>query len=351
MNARLFVAVLAAFAVGCGSRAESPGTAPGATLSTASTTSRSPAATASPTPRPNPTSGPGTYTSVALAYRVELPDGWRRAACGSGVELTHLPAVEAFTSASADDEVFSDIGPGNPGISVFVDDNVAKLTALQWLESGKLGHSVQTRFEKASFDDKADAARIVTVDGSLVIAVVVGARGHIHAIQRVGPPPGGGGPPLGGGTVSSQTNLLNSLHVLSDVELSDAKATLASPAPAAARTVEEVADALAQGFSHKDTAALATVAGSCLQQGAEQAGASSRPGARLLSDLKNSFANGLVVTPQARPIEDQSTPNSPNYSTIRATWTEAGKAARNVKLMMQKVGNTWYWFGVLYLQG
>jgi hypothetical protein len=66
--------------------------------------------------------------------------------------------------------------------------------------------------------------------------------------------------------------------------------------------------------------------------------------------MRNSFANGLVVTVQARPIEFAS--GSPSTGgMIRATWTEAGKAARNVKLMMNKVGSTWVWIGVLYLQG
>jgi len=58
----------------------------------------------------------------------------------------------------------------------------------------------------------------------------------------------------------------------------------------------------------------------------------------------------LVVAVQARPIEF-APGSSASGGSIRATWTEAGKAARNVKLMMSKVGNTWLWIGVLYLQG
>jgi hypothetical protein len=287
--------------------------------------------------------GPGVYTSVALAFSVELPDGWRRSSCGSSSEPTHLPAVEAFTSAGADDEAFSDVGPGNPGVSVLVEENSAKTSAVQWLGSGKLGSSMATKFEKLAFDGKADAARVITNDGGLVMAIVVAARGQMYAIQRVGPP-------ATGGALSAQTSLLSSFHILTDVELSDAKATLASPAPAAARTVEEVADTLAKGLAQKDTALLATVAASCLAQGAEQAGAASRPAARFLSELQSSFAKGLVVAAQPRPIQDQSIPNSPNYATIRGTWKDAGQPQRNVKLMLQKVGNTWYWFGVLFLQ-
>ena len=96
---------------------------------------------------------------------------------------------------------------------------------------------------------------------------------------------------------------------------------------------------------------LAEVALDCLDTAAENAGGSFRATSVALAEMKNSFANGLVVTAQPRPIEfaPAAQPQATNAA-IRASWTDAGKAPRNVKLMMQKVGNTWYWQGVLYLQ-
>ncbi len=332
---RLPLLALALLAVACGPRAETPGTAPSAT---ASPPLASLAPTASPTLRPNPTAGPGVYTSIALAYRVELPEGWRRTACESSSEPQHLPAVEGFTSATLDDEVSTDVGPNNPGVSVRVEDNTAKQTALQWLESTQLflGFTPNPKFEKTTFDGKPDAARMVTNDG-LVKAVAVSARGQIYAVVRFGGPKPAMTP--------SQTSLINSLHVLSDVELSDAKATLASPAPAAARTVEEAADAMAKAFAQKDATALASVAWSCIWQGNENAGAAMRPSSVFLSTMQKSFAAGLTVAIQPRPIETNA--DAPSEATIRGTWKDAGQAQRPARFILSKVGNTWSWRGVV----
>ena len=341
MNSRVPLLALALLAVACGSRAESPVAAPSATPSIASTLSPSPAGTASPTLRPNPTAGPGVYTSVALAYRVELPEGWRRSACESSTDLQRLPAAEGFTAATIDDEVSSDMGPNNPGVRVMVEDNAVKQTALQWLEAGRLGSSIYTKYEKASFDGKPDAARVVHSEGgvSLVTAIVVSARAQMYSIVRTGP--------LTAGSMPSQTSLLNSLHVLSDVELSDAKATFAPSAAAAApaRTAEEAADALAKAFTQKDTAALAPIAWQCVWQGNEQAGAATRPSSVFLSNLQRSFAAGLIVTMQPRPIETNA--NSTTTAQVRGTWKDVGQAQRSARFVLTKAGNTWYWGGVV----
>jgi hypothetical protein len=305
---------------------------------TASATA-SPVPTAPPTPRPNPTGGPGSYTSVPLAFRVDLPEGWRRTACESSPEPQHLPAVEGFTSAAVDEEVSSDIGPNNPGVSVRVEDNAAKQTALQWLQSTQLflGFTPNPRYEKTTFDGKPDAARVVTNDGSLVQAIAVSARGQIYAVLRFGPP--------ATSMLSLQTSLMNSLHVLSDVELSDAKATFASPAPAAARTAEETADGMAKAFAQKDANALAAVAWSCLWQGNENAGGATRPSTVFLANLQKSLAAGLTVTVQPRPIETQA--NAPTEGQIRGTWKDAGRAQQTARFVLSKIGNTWYWRGVV----
>lgn len=233
------------------------------------------------------------------------------------------------------------MGPNNPGVSVRVESNAAKQTALQWIESGKLGSSVYTKYEKISFDDKPDAARVTYTEGGLsnVTAIIVAARAQIYAIVRSGP--------LTAATIPSQTSLMNSLHILSDVELSDAKATLASPTAATApnRTVEEAADALATAFTQKDTAALAPIAWQCVWQGNEQAGAATRPSSVFLTNLQGSLAAGLTVTVQPRPIETLASDSS--FAQIRGTWKEAGRAQRSARFVLNKVGNTWYWRGVV----
>lgn len=79
------------------------------------------------------------------------------------------------------------------------------------------------------------------------------------------------------------------------------------------------------------------------------AGAGFRATSVALAAMQKSFASGLVVTIQPRPIEFASG-SSAGGGTIRGTWTDAGQPQRHVKLMMQKTGNTWYWIGVLFAQ-
>jgi hypothetical protein len=226
-------------------------------------------------------------------------------------------------------------------VGVRVEENTTKQTALQWLESGKLGSSVYTKYEKISFDDKPDAARVTYTEGGVsnVTAIVVVARAQVYAISRSGP--------LTAALIPSQTTLMNSLHVLSDVELSDARATLAPPAAATApaRTAEEAADALAKAMTQKDTAALAPIAWQCVWQGNEQAGAATRPSSVFLSNLQKSFAAGLTVTVQPRPIETNA--NSTTTAQVRGTWKDAGQAQRSARFVFREVGKTWYWEGVV----
>lgn len=339
--------LLMVLAVACGSPANLPvaspvGVVPTSIATVPPTPSLAPTVSPTPTPRPNPTAGPGTYTSVAFAYRIDLPAGWRRSACQSSRIAGQLPGVETFTNASVDAEEGTDIGPSNDVVTVRTEADPTGQTALAWLESGKMGFSADAHFEKTTFDGTADAARIVTNNGALAFAYVVHARGRIYATTR------GLREPTAAAEAAARA-LMTSLHILSDGELAEARATIAPPPAVAARSVEDVADAVARGIAQKDTAVLATVASACLTSGAEQAGAAFKSAATFLADLQKAFANGLVVTVEARPIEF-STASPAAGATIRGTWKDAGQAQRNVKLMLERLEQTWYWNGVLYLQ-
>jgi hypothetical protein len=340
-------------AVACGSTAEAPGAGARATGSATAAATASPIATASaaPTPsptattKPNPTAGPATYTSLAYGYRIDLPTGWRRSACQSTRAPAQPPGIETFTNATVEAEAGTDTGPAHDVVLVRIEDNSGGETALGWLESGKMGFSMGSKFEKITFDNNPDAARIVTTDGATTVAIVLNARFRIYAVSR------GLREPTPASEAAARS-LMTSLHILRENELADAKATLATPPAAPARSVEEVADALVRGFGQKDTAALASVATECLDTGLENAGVGFRATSVSLLEMNRSFATGLVVTVQARPIEfaPAAQPQA-TEAALSATWTDPGKAPRKVKLMLNKVGNTWYWHGVLYLQG
>ncbi len=310
---------------------------PSASLSTSApaTPAATPAATSSPPPsptlQPDPTAGPGTYTSIALAYRVDIPAGWRRSACQSTRGLTRPPGTETFTSATVDEESGSDTGPAQDVVQIHVED-AAGITPLQWLESGKLGLSTATRFEAATVDGHA-AARVLATDTGAVGAIVVGARGLIYALSRGIREP----------TPASQqaaAALMGSLHVLTDTELATARATIVSPSPPPLRSAEDVAAALARGFTQKDTGVLATVADACLTHAMEQAGGSFRATPKVLSDMQRSFANGFVAT-----VQPAVTYETADQASALGTWQDPGRARKNVRHMIVRVGTTWYWTG------
>ena len=309
-----------------------PSASPSASLAaSASPAAPTASATQATTLRPNPTAGPGTYTSVAFAYRVELPAGWRFSQCQSSADIVSpvFGGTEAFTSASTDDEAGSDMGPAHPVLYVRVVDNPGGRTALQWLSDGGLGFSSDAAFERATVDGR-EGARVVTQSGE-VRALVTTARGRVYAIAAQGPdrvPP-------------DAQRIMSSLHVLDDAELTTARASIATPAPTAARTVDTVADTLARGFAGKDTQPLATVAWSCLTRGLQNAGAGFRTATVVLAELRTSFAAGLtvVVTPGSVFVQPG------DYGSVDASWTDPGKAPRPAKMTLMKRGDTWYWTG------
>lgn len=343
------LAILAACLVAlgaCGSRAGSAGpsesahASPSPSAATASPSQPPPTPSATVTPRPNPTAGPGTYTSLAYGYRVDLPAGWRRSACQSTRLPAEAPGVETFTNATVDAETGTDTGPASDVVLVRVEPNPTGMTALAWLEAGHMGSSAGTRYEQITFDGNPDAARIVTADGT-ALAYAVNARFRIYATSRGlrDPSPA---------SAASARGIMTSLHILRDAELAEARATLATPSPVPARSAEETADALARGFTQQDTAVLARVAQECLTFALENAGAAFYATTKVMRDLAADFGRGLSVTVQARPVEYASAPGT--GANVRATWTDPGQAPREVKLMLQKVGDTWYWIGVLRLR-
>lgn len=278
---------------------------------------------------PSATAGPAVYTSVPFAYRIELPTGWRYSQCQSGEDIgTVASQHEGFTSASVDDEASGHTGPMQPVVSVRIVENPAGRTALQWLSDGGVGFG--DTFDRAIVDGR-EGAQVITAARE-VTTLVTAARGRIYAIAGFGPQ----------GITPDARRIMNSLHVLDDAELANARATIPSPTPTAPRSPETVADTLARGFSQKDVTVLATVAWACLSRGAAQSGASFSSAKRELDEMRKAFAAGLTVTVAPRPV----TVVAGGYGGVEASWAEAGQAPRPAWLNMLKRGDTWYWYEV-----
>jgi len=328
----LVFACVSLAACGLFTTAPSPSPTATATLSATPTPSSPPTATPSPSPspRPNPTTGPASYTNGGLGYRVQIPAGWRRSECLTTRGDQKVPYFETFTTASVEEELGTDTGPASDVVTIRSED-AAGLSALQWLSSGRIGTAVGQRFESTTFDGK-DAARIVVIATGTPIAYVVPGRGRMYILQR-------GQRVFEPNTATAANALINSFHILTDAEL--AGPPFATTAPAATRTAEDVASAIAKGFTDKDTTVLAGVAWFCLTHGVENAGGSFASTPKTMSDLKAAFANGLAVTVQASPFSDQRA----DFAAIKGVWTDPGKPAKTVTFTIVKIGPTWYWDG------
>src|SRR5688572_25935874 len=183
---RVLVAAALLFLASCTAPTVATSPTPTPTVSATQSTSPSPSPLPTATRLPNPTAGPGTYTSVALAYRIELPGGWRYSLCQSATDISSTVAgrTEAFTSASVADEAGTDVGPTHPVVDVRVVDNPAGRTPLQWLSDGGVGFSGDT-FEPTTVDGR-EGARVVTSTRE-VRTLVTAARGRIYAVSWHGP--------------------------------------------------------------------------------------------------------------------------------------------------------------------
>lgn len=322
MRALLLIGLVLA---GCGSHVESPAlgpSTPSATPTQAATVTPSP----TPTLRANPTAGPGSYTNLLLAYRVDIPAGWRRSTCQSSRDPAQ-PTIDVFTNASVDAETGGGLVSGQDSVSVYTDDTQGQ-TAMA-LATSRFGSSVGQRFDQVTFDGK-DVVRVTSPSGIWDLAYVIPARGHLYVVARV----------LRTNAADRDSRaMIESFHVLTDTELATARATIAAPVSAPPRSMPQVADVVTRGFMAKDTALLATVVAPCVMIGAEPGDADWASTSTRLGELQRMFAAGLVVTIQGGP----QIIGGP--AVIRTSWSVPGQQARTVKLWLQSFGGTWYWEG------
>ena len=312
--------------------------APGATTVPTPTTTASPSGTqsAAPTgsPSPTPATVAGTFISPSGLYRITLVPPWRRSECLSAPAPgdQRILAFESFVAVREEDEFSTDIGSPFDEIFVRAERNSDLLTPRGWVQSGRLGQSSSQSLEDGTLDGKP---AVLVKDGpNFVAAYVLADRSIIYAVGYRRASGSTGDPAM-------MERIVASFHVLADNERPSP-----TPTPAAVpRSAEAVADALADGFARKDADALAAVMAPCMSQGAEQAGGTTMPRARFVAELKRSFAAGLSVTVQPRPIE---TDNSGSF--VRSTWTQSGQQSSRRDLYLRSDGGRWSWYLVLARQ-
>jgi hypothetical protein len=305
----------------------------------------SPSATATPSARPtsttiatpSPAAASATqpsarYVNAAMLFSIEIPAPWRRATCG-GTSLGPLDgapfAYDTFVPVPDRDLTLGDTG-GLPvdQIVVRAQANPEAMTPRQWKEAGRAGAALGEKVEDMTL---AGRTALLISERDLE-TILVAYMGYMYAI--------GSEPRTRTTTAAERAAIVRSIRFLSVEEAGAA----ASPRPAP-RSPEAVADALAEGFTKKDTAILSRVATRCLGEGGAQAGISRKGAQAFLEAIQERFGRGLTVEVRPRPVSGA---DAPGYFYARALWHEPGQPDRDSDLRIVVEGATAYWDSVVH---
>jgi hypothetical protein len=318
---------------------------PNATTSSASPTASptaSPAASTSTSPSATATSG--RYVNAELGYAMDVVAPWHRADCGS-FTLRDLgggerSARDEFIPVPDSEHRPTDTGAPVDTIHVFARANDQRLSPRAWEQAGKIGFSTGRVLEDVTFAGRpalrvggsAEFELFLVADNEFMVEV-----GHAGRVAQT--------------TAASRAAIVRTFRFLTPEEVRTARAS-ASSAPPAPRSPEQVADALADGFSRRDLLALRSVlTPGCVSLGVANGGGTGIDDATYLEELRARFARGLTVTVQPRPLTGERTGPLPTLH-ARSTWREPGQPDQDVDLMISPEGATWYWRGnVVYPAG
>ena len=302
--------------VSCSPVASAPGATPTASADIVSTAGPSPSPSPSRSPTASVAAGLTRYVNTELGYSLDLPAGWRRAACGQRIaSISPLEAGEFFTNVPDQEEI---IAGGVRLIAVRVSD-AAGLTPLTWLQQSS--SQPDTRFEPATLNGQSATRGFIGASGA-TYTFAVAARGWIYAIDW----------PYFGGPDPELEGIIGTLRILDDATLG--RGPIATPVP---RTIESLVDALADAFGRKDFAAITGLMAPCVTVGAVPGDPVLRSRVAYVTTLASDFAAGTSVQVRARPIE-----NDANFGRfVRSTFTRPGEPDHRVDFLLRADGDRW----------
>ena len=339
---RLVVFTLIALVAGCGPSSTAPTASPSSSALVVASVSPTPVPT---TPAPSPT--PGRFSNPVLGYAVTLPTAWRVSDCISRLELRE-PVYLGFDLLTwrtvAEDQ---DLGvPGGTGPSgafswvVMIEVQNSSQTVMEFATARAGGNGGQ--LQTTTIDGKPAARTFDTANNSL--GYYAANAGRMYSITLV---PGIDARPaqLSNATFDS---IARSVTFTTPV----ARPT-PTPAPIVTPGVEAAADAVAAAFAASDADRLRDlVTPRCwFNSGYNQSEGSSASRDKMIAGLRTSFAQGLKVTVEPRPI--LSGPAMPGSFWIWSTWSSYGLPPRvvaqsNVQLVFDQIDGRWYWVGALF---
>lgn len=327
------------------------GCAPSATAPTSSPTATA-LVVASPSPTPVPTTAapsltPGRHSNPVLGYAVTFPPPWRVSDCISQLEPRE-PVYLGFDLLTwrtvAEDQ---DLGvPGGTGpsgafswvVMIEVQNSSQTATEFATARAGGNGGQLQT----TTIDSKPAARTFDTAGDSLgYYAANAGRMYSITLVPGIDARP----PQLSNATFDAIARSVSFR--------TPAARPTPTPAPVVTPGVEAAADAVAAAFAASDPGRLRDlITPRCwFNSGYNGSEGSSASRDKMVAGLRASFAQGLRVTVEPRPI--MTAPPMPGSFWIWATWSAYGTPPRvapqsNVQLVFDQIDGRWYWVGALF---
>jgi hypothetical protein len=336
MTRGLVVALFIAIVAGCGTTATAP--------------SASPVVVASPTPTsvpttPAPSATPtGRHANAVLGYAVTLPPPWRVSECLSRIETTREPVfvgqdVLTWHTVAEEQDLGVSGGTGATGafawvILISVQISSQPVAEYATARAGGTGGQVQ-----ATTIDGKPAARVADSAGSAQAYYVANA-GRMYGLsltQGFEPRP------------QLLTDATFEAITRSMTFVTPAARPTPTATPVVTAAVEAVADAVAAAFAASDADRLRDLmTPTCwFNAGYYQSEGSAASRDKVAIGLRSSFALGLKVTVEPRPIRPD--PPMPGSFWIWSTWSAYGTTPQsNVQLVFDQIDGRWYWVGALF---
>ena len=292
------------------------------------TPSSSPAAS-SPALSPRATASAARYVNPAIGYSIVLPATWRRTPCLSLVRDPRSPDVigsDGFTSTPPEEEIYGGVG-GLPGtVLVSAERNPRALSPDAWARA-RLG--AEDRHLGPATVDGRTGVRVTRDDGTDTLVIRVDDAMYVITLSWRDP---------------ADPRLLTMRAIVASLAFV-ARTPPPSPSARPARSAEQVADGLADGFARKDIGQLVSLMDDCLTSAGEGGGASALSRERFAGMLRELFAGGTTVAVRARPLEPA--PAFEPALAVATTWTDPGQAPARVDLIIATDGAFSSWRGMI----
>ena len=308
------------------------------------------APTTAPPTAATPTTTPpsGRYVNQVLGYTVTMPAPWRVSDCLSRIE-TRDPGfigqdVLTWHTIAEEQDLGVSGGTGATGAFgwvILITAQVSSQTGAEYATSrsgGSAGQVVQ-----ATTIGGQPAARLSDPAGNTAVYDVAssGRIYEIRLIQGVDARP----PVVTDATFDA---IARSMTFMTPV----ARPTPTAQ-PAVTVAVETLADAVAAAFAASDADRLrALMTPNCwFNSGFNRSEGAAASRDKFAASLRSSFAQGLKVTVEPRPI--RTGPLMPGSFWIWSTWSAHGTPPRtspqsNVQLVFDQIDGRWYWVGALF---